>query len=78
MNELRKNAWAEGLPFPREPRSRILGPYDVSGLIDSTGQLTSAQDVGPMGLANHGLRIEAEDRDLVSSVMRGVLKAMKA
>ena len=50
----------------------------MSGLIDSTGQLTSAQDVGPMGLANHGLRIEAEDRDLVSSVMRGVLKAMKA
>jgi cell division protein FtsA len=78
MNELRKNAWAEGLPFPREPRSRLLNPYDVGGLIDSTGQLASSQDVGPMGLANHGLRIEAEERDLVSSVMRGVLKAMKA
>ncbi|MDQ6792414.1 MAG: cell division protein FtsA [Candidatus Dormibacteraeota bacterium] len=78
MNELRKNAWAEGLPFAREPNSRLLGPYEVSSLIDSTGQLTSAQDVGPMGLANHGLRLESEDRDLVSSVMRGVLKAMRA
>ena len=78
MNELRKNAWAEGLPFAREPQSRLLGPYEVSGLVDSTGQLSSAQDVGPLGLANHGLRLESEDRDLVNSVMRGVLKAMKA
>jgi hypothetical protein len=31
-----------------------------------------------MGLANHGLRLESEDRDLVNSVMRGVLKAMRA
>jgi cell division protein FtsA len=78
MDELRKNAWAEGLPFPREPRSRLLSPHDVAGLIDSTGQLTSAQDIGPMGLANHALRLDSEDRDLVSSVMRGVLKAMRA
>jgi hypothetical protein len=30
-----------------------------------------------MGLANHALRVEAEERDIVNSVMRGVLKAMK-
>jgi hypothetical protein len=30
-----------------------------------------------MGLANHALRVEQEDRDLVNSVMRNVLKAMK-
>jgi hypothetical protein len=30
-----------------------------------------------MALANHALRIEAEEHDAVNSVMRGVLKAMK-
>jgi cell division protein FtsA len=77
MSELRKNVWAYGLPFAREPQSRLLTPADVRSLSDTTGQLTSAQDIGPMGLANHALRIEAEDRDLVNSMMRGVLKAMK-
>jgi cell division protein FtsA len=77
MTELESSGWANGLPFAREPRVRLLTPQDVRGLTDSTGQLASAQDVGPMGLANHALRLEAEDRDLVSSVMRGVLKAMK-
>jgi cell division protein FtsA len=77
LTELRKNVWAYGLPFAREPHSRLLTPSDVRSLSDSTGQLASAQDIGPMGLANHALRIEAEDRDLVNSMMRGVLKAMK-
>ena len=70
-------AWAGGLPFSRPPRVRVLTPADVAGLEDGTGQLASAQDVGPMGLANHALRVEAEDRDVVNSLMRGVLKAMK-
>jgi cell division protein FtsA len=78
MNELRKYIWAEGLPFEHQPQARLLGPGDVRSLIDSTGQLVSAQDVGPMGLAVHALRVETEERDMVSSVMRGVLKAMKA
>lgn len=77
MAELSKNAWVEGLPFARPPRSRLLHPSDVRSIEDSTGQLQSPQDVGPMGLANHALRVEQEDRDLVNSVMRNVLKAMK-
>lgn len=77
MIELRKNVWAYGLPFAREPQARMLTPADVRSLSDGTGQLNSAQDIGPMGLANHALRVEAEDRDLVNSMMRGVLKAMK-
>jgi cell division protein FtsA len=77
MTELRKNAWAEGLPFAREPRARPLLPADVGALEDSTGQLTTPQDVAPMGLAVHALRQGAEDRDFVNSVMHGVLKAMK-
>ncbi len=78
MEEIRKNVWAEGLPFERQPNARFLVPGDTPNLIDSTGQLLTAQDVGPMALASHSLRVESEDRDAVSSVMRGVLKAMKS
>jgi len=67
----------DGLPFAREPQSRLLQPSDVRSLTDTTGQLQSPQDVGPLGLANHALRVEAEDRDLVNTVMGRVLKAMK-
>jgi cell division protein FtsA len=77
MTELRKNAWAAGLPFSREPRSRLLMPEDVRSLTDQTGQLSSPQDIGPMGLANHALRVDAEDRDMVNGVMRRVLKTMR-
>ncbi len=77
MSELRKNTWAEGLPFTREPHARMLGPSDVRNVADTTGQLRTPQDIGPMGLANHALRAEAEDRDLVNTVMQGVLKAIK-
>src|SRR5947199_172311 len=75
--EMVKNNWAAGLPFPREPRVRHLVPPDVPNLTDSTGQLTSPQDIAPMGLANHALRTEAEERDTVNTVMRRVLSAIK-
>ncbi|HZU18308.1 MAG TPA: cell division FtsA domain-containing protein [Candidatus Dormibacteraeota bacterium] len=78
MEGLGRAVWAEGLPFAEQPRAYLLGPGDVRGVVDSTGQLTSAQDVGPMGLASHALRVESEERDQVSSVMRGVLKGMRA
>jgi len=77
LNELHKNVWAEGLPFERQPHARLLTPGDAHNLIDSTGQLLNAQDVCPMALASHALRVESEDRDAVNNVMRGVLKAMK-
>lgn len=77
MQELRKNIWAEGLPFEHQPQARPLTPGDTHNLIDSTGQLLTAQDVCPMALANHALRVDSEDRDAVNNVMRGVLKAMR-
>ncbi len=75
--ELRRNIWAEGLPFEHQPHARHLTPGDAHGLMDTTGQLLSAQDVGPLSLANHALRVESEERDPVNGVMRGVLKAMR-
>jgi cell division protein FtsA len=75
--ELVKNTWAAGLPFPREPKIRHLVPADVRNLTDSTGLLSSPQDVAPMSLANHALRAEAEERDSVNTVMRRVLGGIK-
>jgi cell division protein FtsA len=77
INQLMRSPWWHGLPFAREPSVRRLGPQDVRGLSDATGLLHSAQDVGPMALANHSLQVESEERDAVNTVMQGVLKAMK-
>ncbi|HVB78151.1 MAG TPA: cell division FtsA domain-containing protein [Candidatus Nitrosotalea sp.] len=77
VQQLNQSDWSQGLPFSRPPQTRLLRPQDVMNLNDTTGELQSARDVGPMGLANHALRIDAEDKDMVQSVMRGVLKAMK-
>jgi cell division protein FtsA len=77
LGELRKNIWAEGLPFEHQPQARLLSPAEAQNLMDATGQLTTAQDVGPLALANHALRVETEDRDAVNGVMRGVLKGMR-
>ena len=75
--EVARGPWASGLPFSRPPRVRLLEPSDVGRVVDASGQLTTAQDVGPMGLAHHAVRMDADDRDPVNALMRGVLKAMK-
>ena len=77
VNELRRGAWAASLPFVRQPEVRLLQPSDVASLKDSTGLLTSPRDIGPMALADHALRLEADEKDMVNAVMRRVLKSMK-
>lgn len=77
MRELMRPGWHLGLSFPREPSVRRLGPADVRGLSDATGLLRSAQDVTPLALASHALAGGTEERELVNSVMRGVLRAMR-
>jgi cell division protein FtsA len=77
LNELRRGAWASGLPFVRPPDVRLLMPSNVTSLEDSTGLLTSTRDIGPMALADHALRLEADEKDVVNAVMRRVLKSMK-
>jgi len=77
LSELRRGAWAEGLPFVRQPEVRRLSPTDIGGLTDTTGLLTSPRDIGPMALANHAPRLEADEKDVVNAVMRRVLKSLK-
>ena len=74
---LGRGDWTDGLPFVGTSFVRRLGPDDVHALSDATGQLNSPQDVGPLALANHALRSEAEAHDTVNSVMKGVLQELK-
>ncbi len=49
--------WYKGLPFTRKPTIDFIHPSQVNRVIDTTGQLTSPQEITPMGLANLGLDI---------------------
>jgi len=70
------DGWWRRLPFARKPEVRALGPEDVAGLRDATGQLTTRQDVTPMALAHQGLILDAQTT-AVERAMRGAVRAME-
>lgn len=49
--------WYKSLPFTRKPTIDFVKPKEVNRVIDGTGELTSPQDITPMGLANLALDI---------------------
>lgn len=51
LEQLSVLRWTDYLPFLQQPRFLRLGPDDLSAVHDTTGLLTSAADVTPMGLA---------------------------
>ncbi len=70
-------AWTRGLNFDGQVAVGRLGPEDVQGVADASGQISSPQDVAPLALANHALRTEVEEHDEVNGVMAGVLRSMR-
>lgn len=54
------NDWYKDLPFTRKPTIDFIHPSQVNRVIDTTGKLTSPQDITPMGLANLGLDMIGE------------------
>ncbi len=69
------DAWWRHLPFARRPEVRALGPDDVAGIRDGSGQLVTRQDVTPMALAHQGLILDAQT-SAVERAMRGAMRAM--
>jgi len=61
--------WLEKLAIVTPPRLAFLRPQDASSIIDKTGELTSTQDVTPMGLAGLVLELSQEEK-----VLSGILK----
>ena len=74
---LLKKDWTATLPFARDPEVSYIRPTDVSGILDETGLLTGHQDITPMALASVGLELIHEDRELLSGIMRRVVRAMQ-
>ena len=72
---LASDEWWHRLPFSRRPEVRALGPEDVAGIRDASGQLVSRQDVTPMALAHQGLILDAQ-ANAVDRAMRGAVRAM--
>ncbi|HDS11523.1 MAG TPA: hypothetical protein ENN77_01315 [Candidatus Wirthbacteria bacterium] len=68
--------WQENLPFSTSPQVRFIQPEEVRNVLDTTGQLVSAQDITPMALANLALGLMGEE-SLVDSVLRRVAKVMQ-
>lgn len=61
--------WLNKLAFVNSPKISFLRPQDAANVIDKTGELTSTQDVTPMGLAALVLELSQEEK-----VLAGILK----
>ncbi|MDQ6683068.1 MAG: rod shape-determining protein [Chloroflexota bacterium] len=72
---LAEDDWWRRLPYARRPEIRALAPWDVAGIRDETGSLTTRQDVTPMALAHQALVLD-ERGSSVDRAMRTVVRAM--
>ncbi|MFZ2154084.1 MAG: cell division FtsA domain-containing protein [Candidatus Moraniibacteriota bacterium] len=68
-NALLSKEWLSKLSFVDHPKISFLRPQDAINIIDKTGELTSTQDVTPMGLAGLVLELSQEEQ-----VLAGILK----
>ncbi len=72
---LAEDDWWRRLPYARRPEIRALAPWDVVGIRDETGSLTTRQDVTPMALAHQALVLDARGSS-VDRAMRSAVRAM--
>jgi cell division protein FtsA len=72
---LGEDGWWKRLPFSRRPQVLALGPGDVLGLRDGTGELSTQQDVTPMALANQALVLDART-GAADRAMRQAVRSM--
>jgi cell division protein FtsA len=74
---LESKAWTKGLPFAKDLEVQYIKPEQVSTIIDTTGKLTTAQDVTPMALANLALDLVGPQAP-VTSAMNRILKGLRS
>lgn len=74
---LKHTAWGKKLPFARKPSIHFLKPKEVPTVSDTTGMLTTVQDITPMALAN--LAIDLVGKSTVSqSLVSRVVSSLRA
>lgn len=66
---LSSTTWYKNIGFARKPKVDFVTPKEVNRVIDKTGELTSPQDITPMGLANLGLD-NVETGNLAENVLQ--------
>ncbi len=69
---VRSHGWMDRLDFARHPEVRLLGPGDVDGVLDLTGQLDAQQHVASMALASYAMAGTAE-----RGYLQGLLEPVK-
>jgi cell division protein FtsA len=72
-NALSDPSLTSALSFAKPPEVSFLHPKDVSRLTDSTGELTTPQDVTPMSLASLAIEMLGEEK-LLSGILRRTAK----
>lgn len=76
VEALESGDWFKRLPFARKPAVSYIKIADVENIIDKTGQLSSPQDITPMGLANLAIDLMGEE-GVVEELLRKVSKAVR-
>lgn len=69
---LADDTWWRDLPFARQPTVRSLGPGDVAGIGDATGELGTEQDVTPLALAHQALVLDVQATAAERALRRAV------
>ncbi len=66
--------WVDELSFVQQPKVVFLQPKDAIHIVDKTGELTSTQDVTPIGLASLILELVNEEKVLATILKRAMSK----
>ena len=69
---LEKSDWHKKLSFPRKPQVKYLLPKNVSHIVDKTKLLSSPEDITPMALANIGMEIISEEKNMTKMLQKVV------
>lgn len=73
---LQEREWIQSLPFPRKPSVTLLEPKHLLALSDTTGTLSTPQDVTPLALADLALDLFSEEK-ILGNVLRKVVRLMQ-
>lgn len=70
--------WYKHLPFARRPPEvGFLQPKDIHRIVDTTGELSTPQDVTPLGLAHLALIGTLEEEKMLSSILQDSMHSLE-
>lgn len=69
--------WHKQLPFARPPEVGFLQPQDIARIHDLTNELTTPQDVTPLGLAHLALIESLEEEKMLAGILRESMHSLE-